>query len=736
MDPMPSRKSRIPGVVWVGIAFVPWILYWVLSAENVPLYGTVLALSASVLLVGYRALGKKIMIMDIVTLLYFIADFAFTIVLGSTLFLRFGGLLVYLVLSGMAFVSLAVRSPFTYQYARQDWPREYWDMPLFRSTNNTITAIWGLIFLAGAILYESGSVMGSIIVSTASPNLLLGLGIVFSIAYPKWRVKKAIVNQISQAGKSLWASPTLADGSLLAENEYDVAIVGSGIGGLSCGALLAKRGLKVLVLEQHYLAGGYCTSFPRKGHSTFDAGVHEISGLGPKGPVRYLLRELAIENKLEFKRVTSEYVFSGIRFQVPHDWKDFVNLLGTYFPAEKMNILAFFDEMKGIYDDIYRDLDVRKGVIGPPETVEEMMKYPLTHRYLFRWLNKSYLEMLNKYFSDARLKEILCTLTGYLTDDPKALQAFSMAPIFGYYFDGGYYPKGSSQALADALVSVIRNNGGTVLLNTRVRRILVKEGAADGVSVESTPPRQARTDVYKAGIVISNADIKQTFLHLIEPDSLPAEYLKRLQDIEPSTSAFMVFLSLDYDPPLAPLTFYMPDTGPGVGIAIPSKLDSNLAARGGSALTILTLIPNSEAKEWNRGTPDYGLRKEKFMEQLIDAVASLLPDLRSHIVYKEAATPATFLRYTSSCEGAIYGPKLGQGLSFKSPIRNLYLVGSGTFPGAGTEAVVISALNAANDILSRNADLTAEKHPITESTLTPYLTVRPKKDRTPHPTWS
>jgi phytoene dehydrogenase-like protein len=660
-----------------------------------PLYGILLGLSGSVLLNGYRVLTKKIMIMDLVTLLYFVADFGFTILLGSTLFLRFGRLFVYLVLCGMAFGSLAVRNPFTYQYARQDWPKEYWGNPIFRSTNNAITGFWGLIFLADAILYQIGSLIGNIVVSTVLPNLLLGLGIAFSFVYQKWYPKRVLMTQFKKAREREWPSPTLADGSTLAENEYDVAIVGAGIGGLSCGALLAKRGLKVLVVEQHYLAGGYCTSFPRKGHSTFDAGVHEISGLGPRGPVRFLLRELGIQDTLDFKRATSEYIFPWIRFEVPHDWKDFVALMGDHFPDEKQNISAFFDEMKGIHDDMNRDIDMQSS----PQTAEEMMKYPLTHRYLYRWLNKSYLEMLDKYFSDTRLKEILCKLTVYLTDNPKALQAFSMAALFGYYFDGGYYPKGGSQAFADALVSVIRNNGGTVLLKKRVCRILAKDGVAYGISAESTPPREAGTDVYKAGIVISNADVKQTFLHLIEPGSLPADFLKRVQDIEPSASAFKVFLSLDYDPQLAPLASYRPSTGPGIGIAIPSKLDSGLAAPGGSTMTILTLIPNSEAKKWDREAPDYRVRKEKLMEQLIDTATLLLPDLRSHIVYKEAATPATFLRYTSSYEGAIYGPKPGQTLPFKSPIRNLYLVGSGTNPGAGIEAVVKSALIAANDIL-------------------------------------
>ena len=712
-NPMGSRTNRFPGMAWVVVAFVPWILYWVFSGTNMPLNGILLALSASEFLNGYRVLTKKIMIMDLVTLLYFVADFASTILLRSTLFLRFGGLLVYLVLCGMAFGSLAVRNPFTYQYARQDWPEEYWDQPIFRSTNNRITGFWGFIFLADAALYQVGSLTGDIFVSTVLPNLLLGLGIAFSIAYPKWYPKKVLENQFNQARQSGWPSPTLVDGSTLAENEYDVAVVGAGIGGLSCGALLAKRGLKVLVVEQHYLPGGYCTSFPRKGHSTFDAGVHDISGLGPKGPVRFLLRELGIEKTLEFKRVISEYIFPNIRFQVPNDWKDFVNLLSSQFPAEKESISAFFVEMKEIYDDIYRDIDMRSGVIGPPRTVEDMMRYPLTHRYLFRWLSKSYLEMLDRYFSDNRLKEILCRLTGYLTDDPKALQAFSMAPIFGYYFDGGYYPKGGSQALSDALVSVIKNNGGAVLLNKRVRRILVKDSVAYGISVESTLPREARTDEYKAGIVISNADIKRTFLHLIEPGNLSTEFLKRIQNIEPSTSAFMVFLSLDYDPPVAPLTFYASDTGPSLGIATPSKLDPELAAHRGSAMTIVTLIPHADAEPWNRDMPDYKIRKERFMEQLIDIAAQVVPNLRSHIVYKEAGTPATFLRYTTSSDGAIYGPKLGQGLPFKTPIRNLYLVGSGTFPGAGIEAVVISALNAANDILPREVIKTKAPLPMT-----------------------
>jgi len=232
----------------------------------------------------------------------------------------------------------------------------------------------------------------------------------------------------------------------LGENEYDIVIVGSGMGGLSCGALLAKRGLKVLVVEQHHMAGGYCTSFPRKGGSVFDVGVHDISGLGSKGPVRFLLRELCVEDKLQFERVTTEYVSPEIRLQIPFDYRNLIDLLAAHFPDERENISTFFAEVKGAYDEMYMDIEERGGMLGPPETADELLKYPLTHPHLYHWLDKSYLEMLDSYFTDQKLKKILCMLTGYLTDNPRAVQVSSMAPIFGYYFDGGYYPKGGSHA--------------------------------------------------------------------------------------------------------------------------------------------------------------------------------------------------------------------------------------------------------------------------------------------------
>jgi len=107
------------------------------------------------------------------------------------------------------------------------------------------------------------------------------------------------------------------------EDEYDVIIVGSGIGGLSCGAILSKRGYKVLVLEQHYQVGGYCSSFTRKGF-IFNSGVEDVSGLWERGPITYLLRELGLKKDDLFVKNTRRYVFKGEAIDTPQAlWLNF-----------------------------------------------------------------------------------------------------------------------------------------------------------------------------------------------------------------------------------------------------------------------------------------------------------------------------------------------------------------------------------------------------------------------------
>jgi phytoene dehydrogenase-like protein len=465
--------------------------------------------------------------------------------------------------------------------------------------------------------------------------------------------------------------------------------------------------LKVLVLEQHYLPGGFCTAWPRtvrrgaqRLRYVFDAGVHDVSGLGPRGPVRLLLRQLDLEPRLQWRRMGHEYLLPGLRVKVPHRAEDFVALLAGRFPAERAAIAAFFDEMEAVYRDLYADTDLTSGVPCPPQSVDGMLAYPAAHPHAYRWMSVPFGAMLDTYFRDPQLKEFLSVLTGYLTDDPKALTAAAMAPIFGYYFDGGYYAAGSSQTLADALAGSIREHGGEVRLRTAVRRIAVHDGRAVGVEL-------ADGRVERAGAVVSNADIRRTFLDLVGPERLPQDFVRRMEGLEPSASAFAVYLGVDYVPDIEPITMQHLEP-PHLGIVVPSKVDPSLAPPGHSSITLLRLMP-ADMGAWDRKAAGYAARKRALGDALIASAERSLPGFREHIVYRQDASPATFARYAWTASGSIYGPAAGQWRPpVKSPVEGLVLAGAGVFPGAGVEAVVISGTLAADALCPASALVRAD----------------------------
>ena len=462
----------------------------------------------------------------------------------------------------------------------------------------------------------------------------------------------------------------------------------------------------MLVLEQHYLAGGFCTSWPRivrrgdrRLRYVFDAGVHDVSGLGERGAVRHLLRQLGLEDTLEWRRVTHEYVLPGLRAKIPHRVEDLVALLGSHFPAERAAIASFFSEMEAVYREMYADVHLTGGVPTPPPTVDAMLAYPALHPHAFRWMHVPFGALLDRYFRDPRLKEFLSVLSGYLSDDPGALTVFAMAPIFGYYFDGGYYPAGGSQALADALAGVIRSHGGEIRLRTAVQRIVVDNGRAVGVV-----SGEGRLD--RAAAIVSNADVRRTFLDLVGRGQLPRDFTRRVEGLRPSTSAFIVFLGVDYVPDVEPITM-LAAGGRRLGIAIPSKVDPSLAPPGHSSMSLITLTPPIADGAWTRKASGYSVRKRSLGDALVAEAEQALPGLGGHIVYRQEGSPATFARYAWTTGGAIYGAGVGQWQPpIKSPVEGLVLAGAGVFPGAGVEAVVISGTLAADAI-----------RPVTQQTL-------------------
>lgn len=718
-----AKTAKVPGMLWIAVSFLPWILYWVVSGLGDPAgIGLALLVSGGLTAAGFRR--RRLYLMDGVSFCFFAAAAAVTYGFGNSVFVTKSGFLGYLALFFMAAGSVVAGKPFTFQVAKEDYPAVYWDDPAFRQTNVIISLVWAGIFFANAFL----SRVGTLLAAAVYPNLLAVAGIVFSVFFPRWYPLYLLKKTFPRYGDwrvVLESEPPEPKSPELGPPEpelpepappepgfpdpgpkppggpsgdYDVIIVGAGIGGLSCGALLARRGLRVLVIEQHRKVGGYCTSFQRKGF-VFDGGVEAVSGLGEKGPVRHLFRELGLDPEEFFIRTREEYVIGERRLKIPERAGDFIELLKREFPDEQQNIPRFFREVEKVYREIYQDVTLNGGTPLPPPLIyrvrgpQALLDYPKNHPHHYLWMQKSFQEVLDTYFQNRELKAFLSVLTAYLGAGAEDLNADAMAIIFGYYFDGGYYPRGGSQRLADTLAGVIGRHGGEIRTGCLVEKILLENCAVYGVA--------AGGKEYRSRIVVSNANAKNTFFSLVGKEHLPGWFTAYLKTLKESVSAFMVYLGVDME-----LAGYSPllkvvRNGEGLGIVISSNLDPSLTPPGKASVSLITLFP-AGTDFGLRGSKDYHRKKKAFSEKLISLANQVIPGLSRHIVVQDAATPQTFARYTLNPSGCIYGFDQSRSAPsrpyFKTPVKGLYLAGASTFPGGGIEAVVISGIIAANDI--------------------------------------
>jgi phytoene dehydrogenase-like protein len=495
---------------------------------------------------------------------------------------------------------------------------------------------------------------------------------------------------------------------------YDAVVIGAGLGGLSTAAAFARQGYKVLVLEQHSVAGGYASSFTRPGGFTFDVSLHSTT-VGIRNGVANLLYGFPEIQDVTFVPHKTLYraIYPDHDIRVPHkDVPGYIALLKKNFPGEEAAIDGIFADMKGLADDVGR----LSGAGGQPD----MANFPKNFPHLFKNFNRTWGAMLDDRVKDPRLKAVISGLWGYFGLPPSRLSPFYYAmPLMGYLEGGGYYPVGTSQKISDALAGLVRKNGGEVKLNAKVERILVRDHAATGV-------RTADGAEYRARAIVSNANAFDTFGRMMPEEK---EFLKdltaRMEKYSVSFSTLLVWLGLKtdlvrkvgleeseifttpgYDVEAeyrAALAGGLPDD-PGFGLTVYDNLYPGASPKGKNTLNIIVMQGYDYWKKFETdyfyGNKDaYNKEKMRLAGILIDKVEKkFLPGLRQAIEVVEVATPLTNLRFTGHPRGAIYGfdqtvDNSGQRrFPQKTPIKNLYLAGAWTFPGHGYGACVPSGL--------------------------------------------
>ena len=496
---------------------------------------------------------------------------------------------------------------------------------------------------------------------------------------------------------------------------YDAIIVGSGLGGLSCGAYLAKHGQKVLVLEKHSVPGGYATSF-RRGSYTFNSTLHMLEGV-ERGQFWYKFFDLCgVGDSIEFTKLKYSFrmVFPEHDIRLPSgNLQEVINTLEANFPNEKEGIRSLFKEMVKIYSDLCKFL---------PKTApiwQQLPSFPFRYKSMFLAMTKTLKQVLDKHIKDKKLKGLLFGNYGYFGLPPNKVDVLPLIANTAYWMEGSYHPVGGAQAISNAFVDAIKHNKGEVCLNSEVASIIVDGGRAVGVQIASG-------DKYFAKNVVSNASAEHTFHNLLGKNKLPT----KLDRMEPSISAFIVYLGLDesFKSTLKNTDDYEIVVSKNYNldqdyqctlnhdfekatylITLYSNVDQSLANNGKfvASLTQIHLFSywTKYQEAYEEGNKEeYNGEKDRLAGSLIKRAEKILPDLSKHIEVIEIATPLTLKRYTGNTNGACYGwantvkqflpintPAFNHywfGRVLKVPVKNLYLSSAWAFPGEGQAAAV------------------------------------------------
>lgn len=456
-------------------------------------------------------------------------------------------------------------------------------------------------------------------------------------------------------------------------------IIGSGLGGLSTGVILAKNGYDVTILEQSSQIGGCLQCFQRDGVK-FETGMHFIGSLDDGKVLSNYLNYLKIKDKIVVEKLDENAYdiisLNGERFAFPNGREAFIKHFSERFPNHHENLKRYCDLIEQVADlSPYRDLKLLDD--------DNFFK---SNELLFKNIN----EIIDATITDPLLKNVLVgNISLYSADidkTPFAIHAF----IFDFYNNGAYRIVGGSDNIATALSNNLLHYGGRVLTRQKVTQIVVKDKIAVGVKTQNG-------DFYPADIVISDINPKQ-LIDIVDNTTFNEAYKSRIRDIKNTTSVFSLYLRFkDEAMPYLNSNFY------GFQTDSPWKMSGDVDenwpngylymhhcheknptfAKSGVILSYMSIDALTKWKDTTIGHrgADYQHFKQEMAKRLLDTVEKDFPGIRDAIADYYTATPLTYRDYTSTPDGSIYGlaKDVNKGItgrvSFKTKVPNLFLVG-------------------------------------------------------------
>jgi all-trans-retinol 13,14-reductase len=466
-------------------------------------------------------------------------------------------------------------------------------------------------------------------------------------------------------------TPTIQKQSL--PTNWDAIVIGSGMGGLTFASLYAQMAHKrVLILERHYVAGGFTHAFERKGFS-WDVGLHYVGAMAPGSPSRALM-DFVTGGEVSWEALPDcydVYHYPDLTVKAASDPEQYERSLIAHFPAEAHAIRRYF-----------ADVQSTAKAMGPQVWSWSLPKWISTP---MRWLNPRATELstitvaayMQSNFVDKRLIAALCSHWGDYGLPPDRASFATHAMITASYFGGAYFPVGGSSTIAHAAIKMVKAHGGDCLTSHSVDRILIEDGKAVGVKVGAVE--------YRAPLIVSNAG-RGTTLGLF-PGAATAT------SQEPGATAITLYLGLKESPNRIGVRGENHWIHKSFDHAIATEINSaflsfssmnNPAAHKHTAQVMAIVDPSLfqpwKDTQWKRRGASYEELKSDLAERLLSLAEQATPGLRELVAYQELSTPLTVEHFTGS--QSIYGAPgtparfKERALTVRTPIPNLLLTGA------------------------------------------------------------
>jgi all-trans-retinol 13,14-reductase len=496
--------------------------------------------------------------------------------------------------------------------------------------------------------------------------------------------------------------------------EYDVVIIGSGLGGLCCGYILSKEGFKVCILEKNRQYGGSLQIFSRD-KVIFDTGIHYIGGLEEGQNLHSYFKYFGLLDKIKLKRMDMDG-FDHISFKgdptiykYAQGYDNFIRVLSEQFPDEVENIKTYCDKIREICDffPLYKLRDDNKDLVSAQFLSVD---------------TKAYIESIT---SNKKLQNVLAATNALYAGEADKTPLYVHALVVNTYIESSWKCVDGGGQIEKHLTASIKKMGGVLFNYSEAKQFhfendLVKE-------VELTNGKRIAGKHF-----ISNVDISKT-LDMVEAGHIRQAYRTRINSLKNSTSAFILYLVLKKD---AIKYFnhniyhhhvdnvwdginYKPEDWPH-GFALFPQTSSkgteyleNIVAMSYMHFDemkqwsdTLNIIPNHEDK---RGDDYEAFKKEK-AEKLIDAIEARLPGIRNSIKSYYTSTPLTYRDYIGTRDGTLYGIEkdyrdpLKTFITPKTKVPNLFLTGQ-NLNLHGVLGVTVSSVVTCSELVGQQKDL-------------------------------